>query len=199
MSKYDTLVAEYRKLAKQADQRMVRLEKYAEQEHYKGVKKYAYARAVKEIESRAGGKEVKLPRWNTKPPANYKALESKIKAIKQFLDSPSSTKQGITNIYKKRANTVNERYGTNFKWQDLANYFESAAAEQNDAKYGSKTLMQAIGTINKKELKPEDIQAAIDKNMKIDDDLIVDEVIKQLHKSGQSFETLFDRKPKNKK
>lgn len=200
MSKYDTLKKEYIKLAKQADTRMERLERYSEEHLYHGVLEYAYARAAKDISARDKKKyKDALPRFNRNIPKGTKALQSRLNSVKKFLDSPTSTKTGITAIYKKRADTVNKLYGTNFKWQDLANYYDSQQAKRNDEKYGSDTLIYAMGVINKKNLTPEDIQNAIDHHKKLTPDSVVDEIIKELHASGQSFETLFNRKPKTKK
>ena len=53
--------------------------------------------------------------------------------------------------YKKRADTLNQRYGTNFTWESIADYFERGQNEHLDSKYGSKTMIMAIGEIQKNE------------------------------------------------
>lgn len=152
----ETLVQYYRRLAKTADQRMVRLEKASEQKFFHVATQWAYAKATRDILKwipPGDNKSTKL-RFNTKPPEG-EDLIAKINDIKSFLSSPTSTKQGIINVYKKRADTVNKRYGTKFTWQQLAKYYESGQAELWDAKFGSKTALRTIGVMqrNKKKIK----------------------------------------------
>lgn len=138
---------EYKKLARKADRRLRAIEAYSNDEFYRGIKKYAYARAIRDIElwSGEGSK-----RFDTKPPESLEGIRAKINDIKTFLEAPSSTKTGITNIYKKRAQTINERYGTKFTWQDIAKYYTSAAHEKAAEMYGSKTELLAFASeINK--------------------------------------------------
>ena len=49
--RYAALVKEYRKLAKRADQRLVRLERYAQQPKYSNVTQFAYKKAMRDIRS----------------------------------------------------------------------------------------------------------------------------------------------------
>ena len=152
----ETLVQYYRRLAKTADQRMVRLEKASEQKFFHVATEWAYAKATRDILKwipPGDTKSTKL-RFNTKPPEG-EDLIAKINDIKSFLSSPTSTKQGIINVYKKRADTVNKRYKTKFTWQQLAKYYESGQAELWDAKFGSKTALRTIGVMqrNKKKIK----------------------------------------------
>ena len=152
----ETLVQYYRRLAKTADQRMVRLEKASEQKFFHVATEWAYAKATRDILKwipPRDNKSTKL-RFNTKPPEG-EDLIAKINDIKSFLSSPTSTKQGIINVYKKRADTVNKRYKTKFTWQQLAKYYESGQAELWDAKFGSKTALRTIGVMqrNKKKIK----------------------------------------------
>ena len=152
----ETLVQYYRRLAKTADQRMVRLEKASEQKFFHVATEWAYAKATRDILKwipPGDNKSTKL-RFNTKPPEG-EDLIAKINDIKSFLSSPTSTKQGIINVYKKRADTVNKRYKTKFTWQQLAKYYESGQAVLWDAKFGSKTAFRTIGVMqrNKKKIK----------------------------------------------
>lgn len=136
----------YRRLAKTADQRLVRLEKLAKEEAYKSVNKYAYARAMRDIKQWAGEGAT---RFNTSPPKHKAKLKAKIRDMKTFLEAPTSTKQGVESVYQNRADILNEKYGTNFEWKDLANYFEQAKASKSDEEYGSKTMLKALGVIQK--------------------------------------------------
>lgn len=136
----------YRRLAKQADQRLVRLRDLSRTETYKNVTKFAYARAMKDIKQWSGEGAT---RFNTKPPENNRAIMAKIRDMRTFLEAPTSTLSGINAVYKKRADTINEKYGTNFKWQDLAAYFDDASASKTDSAYGSDTMLKAVAEIQK--------------------------------------------------
>ena len=138
----ESLEQYYRRLAKVADQRLVRLERLAEQENYHVVKEWAYKRAQEDI-SRWGGSN----RFNTAPPQNTNQLKAKINDIRAFLESGTSTQKDINTIYKKRADTINSKYGTNFTWQDIADFYGRDKNEALDAKYGSKQVAMAIGVI----------------------------------------------------
>lgn len=166
----ETMVQYYRRLAKTADQRMVRLEKASQEPYFKVATEWAYAKATRDILKwipPGDNKSTKL-RFNTKPPEG-EDLIAKINDIKSFLSSPTSSKQGIINVYKKRADTVNKKYGTNFTWKQLAKYYDSGQAELWDAKFGSKTALLTIASLqkNKKKL-VKAIKEADRKDIRID-------------------------------
>lgn len=166
----ESLVQYYRRLAKTADQRMVRLKKASQEPYFKVATEWAYAKATRDILKwipPGDNKSTKL-RFNTKPPEG-EDLIAKINDIKSFLSSPTSSKQGIINVYKKRADTVNKKYGTNFTWKQLAKYYDSGQAELWDAKFGSKTALLTIASLqkNKKKL-VKAIKEADRKDIRID-------------------------------
>lgn len=144
------LQQDYHALAKKADARLRALEGYSYDKYYKDIKRYAYAKAMEDIKVWSGGS---ARRFETNMPDETEAQRNEIKAkmvdIQRFLDMPTSTKRGVTAIYKKRADTINERYGTNFTWQQLAKYYESGMADKLSKEYGSKTALQVIGNVNK--------------------------------------------------
>ena len=159
--KYAAAVAEYRKLAKRADQRLVRLERYSQQEKYANVTQYAYAKAMRDIRSWSGKDAT---RFNTKPPKNLNSLKAKINDIKGFLQSASSTIKptadnaiynekgqivggGIDLTYQKRADTLNQRFGTNVTWENVGSIFESTLYRKLAKKYESKTAVRIIGKL----------------------------------------------------
>lgn len=188
MAKYDDLLKEYNLLAMRADKRLQRLEKLATQEHYHGVLSFAYARAMRDIKSWSGSKGT---RFKTKPPATVQQLQAKINDMKTFLDSPTSTKKGINNIYKQRAKTTNERYGTNFTWKDLASYYESDLSKVLDKKAGSDVLIRALGAIKRISNDPEKIQEAINGNLRLAKDDVVDEIARNILANNINITNLF--------
>lgn len=138
------LQKQYKQRAKLADQYMRRLEKLSTEKGYENVTSFAYARAIHDIETWSGeGKR----RWDTKAPKTKQGILAKLSDIERFLQSPTATKKGITEIYDKRAQTLNERYGVNAKWQDLAQYYARGINEKMDARFGSRTSLFAIGRI----------------------------------------------------
>lgn len=148
----------YKRIAKVADQRLVRLEKLSKYKNFENIKKWAYAKAMKDINRWSGDKAT---RFNTKPPTDNKELLYKIKDIKSFIEKPTSSKQGIVGVYKKRADTINKKQGTNFTWQQIATYFESGLADKSDKALGSATTGLAI--INELTKKLDDVQQNIEK------------------------------------
>lgn len=164
--------AYYHRLAKQADTRLRRLEKLAGQDEYGNVMQYAYRSAVRELTLNFGANP-KSPTFDRKlPRANNGEIiremyNERLAVLKDFLLSPTSTKGGITEVYQKRAEKVNELYGSQLSWQDMADFFETGAAEKLFHDYGSKTVLNAIGTINT--LKDIPSTALNNLNMKVPD------------------------------
>lgn len=165
MARYDTsqrtnesTLQWYRRLAKTADQRLVRLEKLSTQEGFKSAEQWAYASAMQDIEkwnTDAFGKPSK--RFNTAAPKTEKELRMKIQDIRNFIEMPTSSVSGIREAYQGRVDTFNEGndvngrggYGTTFTWETLANYYERGLGAKLAKTYGSKTALRAIGKIQK--------------------------------------------------
>lgn len=195
-SDYASLSKMYRTLAKAADQRMVRLEGYRHEENFRVADKWAYSRAVRDIKAWSPSADFSdpnwLPRWNKKPPESVSLLQSKIQDIKTFLLSPTSTKQGILNVYKKRAETLNSKYGTNFRWDEIGTYFESRAWEEAYWKFGSDSAMDVIATLQKN--KEEVIKGIKNSNavdIKVPDKMEERLVNKFLEENGKEILELF--------
>ena len=187
----ESLEKYYRRLAKVADQRLVRLEGYAHDEHYKNVLSWAYAGARDSIERWSGPDAA---RFNTAPPEDRRQLMSKIKDIKHFLESATSTKQGIIEVYKKRAEKFNKTNNSDFTWEDLATFFERKGNELLDTSYGSKTKFKAIAVI--KGIDPGMIKEAIEKesaaHLKLsNDDEVNAQVRKFIEQNGDDLLKLF--------
>lgn len=174
----ETVMQHYKRLAKQADQRLVRIEKLSQQPGFEAVEQFAYKRAQMDIQRytpgatrfNAGAPSILSKKRPTDPneaktyDAEVKKAEAqvdkKIRDIQTFLKSPTSTKTGIVQVYQKRADTINTKYGTDFTWQELAVYWESGIAEKRDRWLGgSGTRLQAFySTI--RDTNPEDIRKA---------------------------------------
>ena len=185
----------YRRLAKVADQRLVRLEKLAQQEGFAGVTNYAYQRAMRDIEQWQGAVLVKKPRFNTKPPANVNQLKAKINDIRTFLGAETSTKSGIMRIYVKRANSINEKYGTNLTWEDLYDFYGKNKDADLNNKYASKTIIQAIGVIQKKlgedDGSLKELQRRAHTRAKFSDDTHINSAVKEILKSSQDIDEMY--------
>ena len=190
----ESLEKYYHRLAKAADQRLVRLESYEHDKYFKPATQWAYSRAQHDLQKWTGkGPGAKKLRFNTAAPKGEEKLISKINDIKQFLSSPTSTKKGIVDVYKKRADTINEKYGTSFDWQSLAKYYDSGQAELWDSKFGSKTALRIIGLIQKKGKKVvEEINKAVTKDQKAEDKSMADAMVRKALKDNElNIEDLF--------
>lgn len=188
---YGSLVKVYRALAKRADQRLVRLEAYQHEQNFKTATKWAYARAMRDIKTYSGEGAT---RFNTAPPESVVQLQEKIEDIKTFLMSPSSTKKGIIDIYKKKADTINARYGTNFKWDEIGKFFNSKLANDLDKKMASKTMLRVVGQMQKNK---KNIIAAIKNanavDLKVPDSMERKMIEKAIAENGEDILELFSK------
>ena len=141
----ESIESYYHRIAKVADQRLVRLEKLEGTEGYGNALQWAYKRAMSDIETWSGEG---VSRFNTKAPSGAAQLKAKINDIKTFLGSESSTKSGITSVYKSRVDTINQRYGTRFQIDDLQKVFTTSLWKKMEAKnFSSDQILKAIGYI----------------------------------------------------
>lgn len=145
MASYKELVKEYRKLAKRADQRLVRIEAAAWRTEYSGIKEMAYKNAMRDI-AVYSGKGAK--RFNTKPPESHAALQRKINDIKNFLSMKTSKVSGLREINKKRVDTINKKYGTDFTAADWKRVTDSGILDAAKKIYGY-TSIEVIAEIKK--------------------------------------------------
>ena len=203
----DALMREYRKLAKRADQRMVRLEQAAgKKPEYQNALKYAYARAQKDLRKWNDPSRIesgKPLRFNTKPPKtktgaiDKRSLQEKINTIRKFLESDTSTikptkeTKGIEGVYNERVKKLNDKYGTNFTWETLAKYYEDGTAEKLAAKYGSKTALRIIAQIQKKPKEVlKELESVDNRRIKTDNPFLSKKVTEVLNEYGTDIENL---------
>lgn len=178
-----TLEEEFYRLSGTAQSRMRELQKWVKKEpQYKNVLDWGYRLGRKAI-ARMYGENAKS--FRRKAPTDKNTLIKNISEIEKFLSLPTTTKTGVIDIYKKRADTLNKNWGTNFSWEDLAVFFEGTGYEQNERVYGSDVYLLAIGEIQKNE---EDIIKAIkqkrDTNLNIKDEAVKEAVDNLINEYG---------------
>lgn len=183
--------AEYlKRLGKQADQRMRRLEKLALQPGYENVLKWSYAQAKADLKRMGSNRFETVAKRTKEGEYNKRDLQKRINAVKRFLESPTSTKSMIDKQYGGAAAKLNSEYGTDFTWSEVGKFFDSSAWKNLEEKYkSSKTLLRAVGMIRKLELASVDdvnkaIKAEDTRTEYIDDSEVTDVVKKLLRKNG---------------
>lgn len=191
---YKKELARYNKLAKKADRMMRELERWSRQPEFESILNYAYRSAKRDIESwTPPSKKEKLPRWQRNAPADTRTLQAKIKDIEKFIHKDTSTMSGVRRIYIKRTDTINKKYGTNFTWQQLADYFETGFAEKAGDKYGSKTALIAIGVLQKSKKAALDIiKNKSENNIQVKGVKVREAVKDMLAESGLDLEKLLN-------
>lgn len=156
----------YRKLAKQADQRLVRLRQLAEKDpDYKDITEYAYKRAMRDISGMFGESADRFNR--SLKYKNVNQIKGAINDVSRFLQSETSTKRGLDKGLKARAKTLNDKLGTNFTWQEWKRYFDWQK-ENPRFEYVNETKMQATAHIYKTE------QAGKEEIKKVMNNLIIE-------------------------
>lgn len=136
------LEKEVKPMLKEANAKLLNLEKLSKKEGYENIKEYAYRVAINEIR-KIRGEEYKY--FNI--PKNTHQLEKTKRALERFLDSPTSTRSGIESVYTKNAESLNEKFGSDLDWQDMADFLRSAKFEELKAQYDSDTailMMKAL-------------------------------------------------------
>lgn len=173
----------YRRVAKTADQRLVRLEALSKQKDFKQVKSWAYKNAVND--ALEWGARPEKPRFNIKAPEHKTSLKAKINDMLNFIEKPTSTKQGIIEVYESKAKTLNEKYkeyGLNLNWSDVGTFFESTLYKKLSKKYSSGTVIKAIATMkqNEKQLIKDFNENKASHIKTEDNDMIINDAIKRM-------------------
>lgn len=153
MSGYDDLYAEYRKLAKRANQRLVRIEQFSERRGNKDILRYAYARAQRDIEAFRGEG---AKRWteNIGKAGTVEEVKAQMSDIRRFLESETSTigrsylqpgKGGIQDIYEARAIQFNESFDTDFTAKEISTFMESGGLyDMLEKQFGANSYREII-------------------------------------------------------
>lgn len=133
------LEKEVKPMLQEANMKLLMIEKLAEQKEFAGVEGYAYRNALQTIQE-IRGKEFK--RFNM--PKNTHQLEKTKRALEKFLASPSSTRAGIEQVYQKNADFLNEQFGSDKSWQNMATFLEAAAFEDLKDNYTSTLALKVV-------------------------------------------------------
>lgn len=150
------LKSEYRQMQKNANARLGRLEHLAENPDYETVLGYAYKDAQYDIINKFNTDKGRFPSITeiekmAGKNMNIRDMKMYIASVENFMSKVSSTKTGIDKVYRQRAETLNQRYDTHFKWQDLKAFFGSAEYEKFSKKINnSDVVMKIIAQIKKK-------------------------------------------------
>lgn len=182
-SRWKEIQAESRKLAKRANQRLKRLETAAEKPGMENILKYAYKSAVADI--RTLGKTSGRPRFKENVKLtdaydsegniltgqdmykqNVQREKAKIKMMKEFLESASSTLGqsrsgsktiGIRKIWNKTTNTINKKYLSDYDLRmsddDMRRFFNSKKQAKLEKDVGSPRMFIVASYIKKNNIK----------------------------------------------
>lgn len=189
---YQTLLKEYRRLAKRADQRLVRLEGYRHDKGFENITQYAYKRAMKDIKSWSGKKAT---RFNTEPPKNPAELQKKISDIKQFLGAPTSSKKTLMKMTK----SLNQRFfGKDKKqyltWEEWSNFWERVDSENTDSRFNYNLVAKSAGVMKKYNINRQNIDEKLDVVTRSGDmDIIEARTLKELQKNGLTLDKLIGK------
>lgn len=162
-------LAYYKRLAKVADQRLVRIEQLsglrgsAPDPEYGNAFKYAYRKAMEALPDDQMRFNANIPKVGTE------LFKRRIAAMRKFLNAATSTKQGMAFVYKKQITALNDKFGTSFTPDQLTDFIERGDFDKLKKDYGSATIFTAIGRIDtiREDLK-EGLENHIKNNMKAD-------------------------------
>lgn len=139
---YNDMLAEFRQLAKRADQQLVRMEKAG------ATNVGSYRSAMSMIKQRHG--DSGKPRFNKAPSKDKRVLSGQINEVKSFLDMKTTTATKRRDVYNRTRNTLNERYGLHIESEgQLKAIFDGALWAKLNAKLGSSTAVKVLSTIQK--------------------------------------------------
>ena len=149
---YNQELAEFRTLAKRADQRLLQLEKYSKRAGFENITKWAYNKAMRDIKywSGEGTPEKPIKTFNRDAPTSLQQLRAKKRDVQEFLDSVTSTMTGTKHMFEDRANALNEKYDLGLTWENLGNIFENKE-ENVFYQKGGVSYLKAVDYMQKNE------------------------------------------------
>lgn len=187
-------IAAYRKLAKRANQRMLRIERYSDptdkmyRPEAKGMKGFAYKIAQRNIKNIFGPKEtrfkenIKAPTDQAKAKELFYQLRTMSKSVSTFLESSSSTlaagigTKGIRAVQDKRTATINRKYIEKYGMEglttaELSKVFASKKFQKmvDDANYGSDYVYVVAATVKQIPTSKSEIREFLNNHIDIDD------------------------------
>lgn len=138
------LEAEVKPMMQKANMMLTNLEQLAKTEEFAGIEQFAYRNAMQQIkEIRGSG----YKRFNI--PKNTHQLEKTKRALEKFMDSPTSSKKGIEQLYEKNADWFNKQMGSKYSWQKMGSFLQAAEFEDLKADYFSKTAILIVSQLYK--------------------------------------------------
>lgn len=174
--------AYFKRVMAAADKRLQRLEYLSKEPGYEGVLNYAYKTAMRDIEIYKGeGRK----RFGQTVPTDRRDMNEQISAALHFLESATSTREGIKKIYTERAKTLSEQMGIDIRWDEVADVVDAMSSTESG---GSPTKLKAIGVI--KSIDKYGFEKALKKNRHMKDDIVM-KVAKDYLK-GDKFASLRD-------
>ena len=130
------LEAEVKPMLREANMKLLNIEMLAKQEGFEGIKDFAYRNAMRDIR-KLRGEEFK----RFKIPSNTHQLEKVKRSLESFLGATTSTKSGIIDVYEKNAASLNSKFGSNFTWQQMGSFLQSAGFEKLKSDFDSETAI----------------------------------------------------------
>ncbi len=127
---------EVKPMLQEANMKLLNLETLSKKEGFEGVKDFAYYNAMRDIRA-LRGEEYK--RFNM--PKNTHQLEKTKRSLEKFLGATSSTKAGIVDIYERNAASLNDKFGSNYTWQQMGQFLKAAGFEDLKKEYDSETAI----------------------------------------------------------
>ena len=134
---------EFQKLAKRADERLRNIrDNYSKRKGFENMINWAYKKAMRDIKHWSGNDATTFNQGASKLSLNQ--LRAKKHDVEEFLNAPTSKISSTVDLYQRRADTINERYGTNFSWEELGTVFED---KENNTFYqkGGISYVEAVG------------------------------------------------------
>ena len=153
----DEEIKAYKKLQDNMNRRLRRIREYNQKPGYKGVTEYAYKNAMEDIRKFFGPGKKGYSKALPQGPGARELYKAIMNSMTRFKEAKTSKIGGINKVYKRRADTLNEKYGWDLSWRDLAKLFESGMWQKFKSSgydYASDQTFKAIATFidNKRDI-----------------------------------------------